>query len=72
MKSGDQMSEIEMSGYEKRTFEKKRKVMDATFDLLNTDIGVKGLTMEEIAEKSKVSKTSIFKYFGAMIKCCFS
>lgn len=64
MKSGDQMSEIDMSGYEKRTFEKKRKVMDATFDLLNTDIGIKGLTMEEIAEKSKVSKTSIFKYFG--------
>lgn len=54
-----------MNGYEKRTQEKKDKVMEATFDLINTEDGISNLTMEEVALKANVAKTSIFKYFGS-------
>ena len=54
-----------MNGYEKRTQEKKNKVLVATFHLMNTDAGVENLTMDEIAKNANVGKTSIFKYYGS-------
>lgn len=54
-----------MNGYEKRTQEKKNKVLEVTFHLMNTDAGVENLTMDDIAKNSNVGKTSIFKYFGS-------
>lgn len=54
-----------MNGYEKRTQEKKNRVLEATFYLMNTDGGIEKLTMDDIAKNSKVGKTSIFKYFGS-------
>ncbi|MFB6468380.1 TetR/AcrR family transcriptional regulator [Cytobacillus sp. Hz8] len=53
-----------MNGFEKRTKEKKNQVLKATFDLMNTNEGITGLTMEEIVKKANVSKATIFKYFG--------
>ena len=52
-----------MNGYEKRTLEKKKKVIETTFQLINTDSGIDSLTMDDIAKYSGVGKTSIFKYF---------
>lgn len=52
-----------MNGYEKRTLEKKQQVLKAAFDLLNTEAGIENVTIDEIAKKSNVGKTSIFKYF---------
>lgn len=54
-----------MNGFERRTQEKKNQVLEATFNLINTDAGVENLTMDEIAINSKVGKTTIFKYFGS-------
>ncbi len=54
-----------MSGYEKRTQEKKNQVLKATFDLINKDSGIENLTIDEISKHAKVGKTSIFKYFGS-------
>jgi len=54
-----------MNGFEKRTREKKKQVLEATFNLMNTDAGIEKLTMDEIAEQSNVGKTTIFKYFGS-------
>lgn len=54
-----------MNGFEKRTREKKNQVLEATFNLMNTDAGIEKLTMDEIAEQSNVGKTTIFKYFGS-------
>lgn len=54
-----------MDGYEKRTQEKKKQVLEATFELMNSNSGLDNLTMEDIAIKSNVGKTSIFKYFGS-------
>lgn len=54
-----------MNGYEKRTQEKMNQVLEATFNLINTDQGIENLTMDDIAKYSNVGKTSIFKYFGS-------
>jgi AcrR family transcriptional regulator len=54
-----------MDGYIKRTQEKKNQVLKAAFDLMNRDAGIENLTMDEIARNAKVSKTSVFKYFGS-------
>ncbi|QSF45612.1 TetR/AcrR family transcriptional regulator [Paenibacillus tianjinensis] len=54
-----------MNGFEKRTQQKKKQVLEATFNLMNTEAGIENLTMDEIAEKSNVGKTTIFKYFGS-------
>jgi AcrR family transcriptional regulator len=54
-----------MDGYEKRTLEKKNRVLEATFNLINTDAGIDNFTMDEIAKNANVGKTSIFKYFGS-------
>lgn len=54
-----------MNGYEMRTQEKKNRVLEATFNLINTDAGIENLTMDDIAKNANVGKTSIFKYFGS-------
>ena len=54
-----------MNGYEKRTQEKKNRVLEATFNLINTDGGIENFTMDDIAKNANVGKTSIFKYFGS-------
>lgn len=54
-----------MSGYETRTQEKKKLVLNATFQLMNSESGVDNLTIDEIVKLSTVGKTSIFKYFGS-------
>ncbi len=54
-----------MNGYERRTLEKKKQVVTATYHLINSDKGVAGITMADIATQAGVSKTSLFKYFGS-------
>lgn len=55
---------INLTGYEKRTLDKKSKVKNATFELINSDTGLSGVTMDDISKHANVSKTSLFKYFG--------
>lgn len=57
-----------MDGFERRTEEKKKKVLRAAFDLMNTDTGIENLTIDAVAKKANVGKTSIFKYFGSKEK----
>ncbi|KAF1298173.1 TetR family transcriptional regulator [Enterococcus sp. JM4C] len=54
-----------MNGFERRTQEKKERVLQAAFELMNTDSGVDNLTIDEVAKRSGVGKTSIFNYFGS-------
>lgn len=54
-----------MNGFEKRTQEKKKQVLEATFKLMNTDAGIENVTVDEITRHSNVGKTTIFKYFGS-------
>ncbi|MFB4323444.1 TetR/AcrR family transcriptional regulator [Paenibacillus sp. CR_12] len=54
-----------MNGFEKRTQAKKNQVLEATFDLLNTEAGIENVTVDEIARHANVGKTTIFKYFGS-------
>ncbi|MBX4148534.1 TetR/AcrR family transcriptional regulator [Paenibacillus lautus] len=54
-----------MNGFEKRTQEKKNQVLEATFKLINTEIGIENVTVAEIARHANVGKTTIFKYFGS-------
>ena len=54
-----------MNGFEKRAQEKKKEILQAAFDLMNTDIGTAGVTMDKVAESAQVSKATIFKYFGS-------
>ncbi|WP_194542783.1 TetR/AcrR family transcriptional regulator [Paenibacillus sp. FSL W7-1279] len=54
-----------MNGFEKRTQEKKNQVLEATFKLINTEIGIENVTVDEIARHANVGKTTIFKYFGS-------
>lgn len=52
-----------MNGFERRTREKKEKVLKSAFELMNaSDNG--NITIEELAKHSNVGKTTIFKYFG--------
>src|SRR5574337_2223798 len=57
-----------MDGFERRTEEKKKKVLRAAFDLMNTDTGIENLTIDAVAKKANVGKTSISKYFGSKEK----
>lgn len=57
-----------MNGYERRTYEKKQQVLDAAFQLMNSDTGIETLTMDEVAKHAKVGKTTIFNYFGSKEK----
>ncbi len=54
-----------MNGFEKRTEEKKKSVLEAAFNLMNTEAGVKNLTVDDIVKSANVGKTTIFKYFGS-------
>ncbi|MGM0124585.1 hypothetical protein IGI37_001963 [Enterococcus sp. AZ194] len=54
-----------MNGFERRAREKKEQVLQAAFELMNTDSGIENLTIDEVAKQSKVGKTTIFKYFGS-------
>lgn len=54
-----------MNGFERRTQEKKNRVLEAAFHLINTDAGMDNVTVDEIAQHSNVGKTTIFKYFGS-------
>lgn len=54
-----------MNGFEKRTQAKKNQVLEATFNLLNTEAGIENVTVDEIARHANVGKTTIFKYFGS-------
>jgi len=53
-----------LNGFEKRTEEKKKKVLETTFELMNMNEDGNA-TVEEIAEHANVGKTTIFKYFGS-------
>ncbi|MFD1385864.1 TetR/AcrR family transcriptional regulator [Oceanobacillus sp. FSL W7-1293] len=54
-----------MNGFEKRTEEKKRKILEAAFELINGDTDAGNVTMEEIAKHANVGKATLFKYFGS-------
>ncbi|MEK3735232.1 MULTISPECIES: TetR/AcrR family transcriptional regulator [Paenibacillus] len=54
-----------MNGFEKRTQAKKNQVLEATFNLINTEVGIEKVTMDDIARHANVGKTTIFKYFGS-------
>lgn len=54
-----------MNGFEKRTEEKKKKILESAFTLMNSDTEKSNVTMEEIAKSSNVGKTTVFKYFGS-------
>jgi len=54
-----------MNGFEKRTQAKKNQVLEATFNLMNTEAGIENVTVDEIARHANVGKTTIFKYFGS-------
>lgn len=56
---------INMNGFEKRTEEKKKKILEATFELMNRDADAGNITMEEIAKHANVGKATLFKYFGS-------
>ena len=53
-----------MNGFDKRQKQKKQQILQAAFDLMNTDRGIKNIKIEDIVEQANVSKTSIFNYFG--------
>ena len=54
-----------MNGFEKRTQEKKEKILVAAFTLMNRSLGVKNLKIDRLAAEANVGKTTIFKYFGS-------
>ena len=54
-----------MNGFEKRTSEKKKNILETAFEIMNTANGVSELKIDELAHKAAVGKTSIFKYFGS-------
>jgi AcrR family transcriptional regulator len=54
-----------MNGFEKRTEVKKHQIIEATFQMMNTDKGIANVRMDEIAKIAGVGKTTIFKYFGS-------
>ena len=57
-----------MNGFERRTKEKKEQVLNAAFDLMNTDKGASGLTIKAVAERSHISRATIFKYYESKQK----
>ena len=54
-----------MNGFEKRAQEKKKEILQAAFDLMNTDIGTAGVTMDKVAESAQVSKATILNILAA-------
>ncbi|PAV29133.1 TetR family transcriptional regulator [Virgibacillus profundi] len=53
-----------MNGFQKRTEEKKKQILESTFELMNTNASGRNVTIEEIAKHANVAKTTVFKYFG--------
>ncbi|GAB2572981.1 TetR/AcrR family transcriptional regulator [Gracilibacillus alcaliphilus] len=54
-----------MNGFQKRTEEKKIQILEAAFELLNSNTGEGNVTMEQIAKQANVGKATLFKYFGS-------
>ncbi|MGX7352085.1 TetR family transcriptional regulator [Enterococcus canis] len=52
-----------MNGFEKRAAAKQRQILEAAFQLMNTESGVDNLTMDKVAQLAHVSKATVFKYF---------
>ncbi|MBM7676778.1 TetR/AcrR family transcriptional regulator [Gracilibacillus alcaliphilus] len=59
---------IKLNGFEKRTEEKKKKVLEVTFELMNREADVGNITIEDIVKHANIAKTTIFKYFGSKEK----
>lgn len=53
-----------MNGFQKRTEEKRNQILDAAFELMNTNTSKGNITMEQIAKHANVGKATVFKYFG--------
>jgi len=53
-----------MNGFEKRTQQKKRKILNTAFELF-TQHGVQKVSIQEIAKKAQVSQVTIYNYFGS-------
>ena len=53
-----------MNRFEKRTEEKQKQIVEATFDIINSENGLAGLTIDEVIARTSVSKATVFKYFG--------
>nr|WP_077604025.1 TetR/AcrR family transcriptional regulator [Oceanobacillus sojae] len=54
-----------MNGFEKRTEEKKKNILEAAFELMNRNEEGKNITMDKIAKHANVGKATLFKYFGS-------
>ncbi|MCI1904376.1 TetR/AcrR family transcriptional regulator [Enterococcus hirae] len=54
-----------MGGNEKRTREKYQKILEASYELMNTDSGLSGFTISQVCQKTGISKTTILKYFSS-------
>lgn len=54
-----------MDGFQKRTEEKKHKILESTFELMNHQIEGDTMTIDNIAKHANVAKATIFKYFGS-------
>ncbi|WP_241433483.1 TetR/AcrR family transcriptional regulator [Listeria floridensis] len=54
-----------MNGFEKRSLEKKKQILAAAFDIMNSAEGADGLTVDAVVRESGISKATIFKYFGS-------
>ena len=52
-----------MTGYEKRTAEKKQAILDVSRELFSAR-GIQDVSISEIAGKAGVSQVSIYNYFG--------
>ena len=55
---------LNLNGFQKRTEEKKKQILEATLELMNMNDSKKNLTMQEISKHANVAKTTVFKYFG--------
>jgi len=53
-----------MNGFEKRTQQKKRKILNTAFELF-AEHGVQKVSIQEIAKKAQVSQVTIYNYFGS-------
>ncbi len=54
---------MQLNGFEKRTEEKKKKILEVAFELMNK-YADGNITMENIAKHANVSKATLFKYFS--------
>ncbi|GEM_PF-383732 len=52
-----------VNGFEKRTQEKKQQVLKAAFEMMNREGGVANITINQVAERAGVGRTTLFKYF---------